>query len=156
MTDDKKDAIGREAFDVEGELGHLAAAPVPSGLRQRVLDRATGARRNAALTPGMRGLAVVCSALIVAALVIDPLTGRHEAARMMALLDVTSAAEPEERGSDSLWAELGVDPGDIDRAWRRGAAMFGSKGSEASLKDYLQMRDWLKGMIDHENAEALN
>lgn len=155
MKDDRKDAIGREAFDVEGGLGRLAAIPVPPDLRQRVLEQAKGARRNTALTPGMRRLAVVCSALIVAALVIDPLIVRRETARMAALLGVPGAAEPALREADSLWAELGVDTGDIDRALSRGIARFGSTGSEASLRDHLQARDRLKGMTDYEDTEGL-
>ena len=156
MKDDRTAAIGGGPPEVELELGRLAAAPVPTGLRRRVLDRALESRENAVLTPGMRVLAIACSALIVAALVIDPLIVRRETARMAALLGAPGITEPMARESDSLWAELGVDTGDIDRILLKGIVVSGAKGRESYLRDHLHARDRLKGMIDYENAEDLN
>jgi hypothetical protein len=156
MRDEKRKKVPGEAADVERELARLTGATVPPGMRQRVLDRATGARRDTALTPGMRGMAVVCSALIAAVLVIDPLIVKHETARLAALLGVPEITEPTARESDSFWAELGVDPGDIDRTLLKGIVASGAKGRGFNLKDHLHARDRLKGMIDYENAEGLN
>ena len=156
MKDDRTAAIGGGPPDVELELGRLAAAPVPTGLRRRILDRALESRENAVLTPGMRVLAIACSALIVAALVIDPLIIRRETARLAALLGVPGITEPMEQEPDSLWAELGVDTGDIDRILLSRIVASGGKGRESYLKDHLHARGLLKGMIDYENAEGLN
>jgi len=158
---DGRDDRGRDVFEdgaagVERELRRLVPAAAPPGLRGRVVARAAEARRGALLAPWMRVSAVACSVLIVTVLGIDPLIVRHEAVRMAALLGVAGGSEPTERESDFLWAELGVDMGVIDRALRGGIARFGSKGSEASLRDHLQARDRLKGMTDYENAEGLN
>lgn len=156
MRDEERKKVLGEAADVERELARLTGATVPPGMRQRVMDRATGARGDTALTPGMRGMAVVCSALIAAVLVIDPLIGKHETARLAALLGVPVITEPASQESDSFWAELGVDKGDIDRILLRGIVVSGAKGREFNLKDHLHARDRLKGMIYYENTEGLN
>jgi len=73
--------------DIERDLRRLVPRPAPPGLGERVLDSALGARKNTALTSRMRIVAVVCMVLIVALLGLDPLIGRHESARLAALLD---------------------------------------------------------------------
>jgi hypothetical protein len=146
----------RGQTEMEKLLGRLVPDPAPPGLRERVLGAAVGARRSAALAPWMRMSAAACSVVIVAVLGIDPLVGRRETVRLAAFLGVPGTTEPMARESDSLWAELGVDTGDIDRILLRGIVVSGAKGRESYLKDHLHARDRLKGMIDYENAEDLN
>ena len=74
MKDDRSEATDYGAPDIEAELGRLTPVPVPSGLRQRVMDRAREYRGKALLSPGMRIAAVACSVLIVALLAADPLS----------------------------------------------------------------------------------
>jgi hypothetical protein len=103
----------------------------------------------------MRILALACSAMIVAVLAVDPLVGRYEAVRLEGLLGVPRISEPKEPGIDPLWAELGVGAKDIDRTLGRGTVRPGSRGREASLKDYIRAKDRLKGTIDHEDPESI-
>lgn len=145
MKVDRGTSPGSGTSDIERELNRLDAAPVPPGLRGRVLGRARESRANAALTPGMRILALACSALIVAVLAVDPLVGRREAARLERLRGVPRVSEPKGPESDPLfWAELGVGARDMDRALGRGIVKPGSKANER-----------LKGTIDHEDPESI-
>ena len=68
VRDDRRNAPSSGPSDIERELGRLVPAPAPPGLRGRVLRSRSRVRANAALTPRMRTMAVVCSALIVAVL----------------------------------------------------------------------------------------
>lgn len=155
MKVDRRTALGRGPSDIEWELGRLDAAPVAPGLRGRILGRAREVRAAAALTPRMRILALACAALIVAALAVDPLVGRLEAARLEGLLGVPGVPEPKGPGSDPLWAELGLDAGGIDKALGGGIVKLRSKGREASLRDYRRAMDRMKGTIDHEDPESI-
>ena len=145
MKVDRRTAPGSGPSDIERELNQLDAAPVLPGLRGRVLGRARESRANAALTPGMRILALACSALIVAVLAVDPLVGRREAARLEGLRGGPGVTEPKGPESDPVfWAELGVGARDMDRALGRGIVKPGSKA-----------KDRLKGTIDHEDPESI-
>jgi hypothetical protein len=145
--------IEHDPDDIERSLGQLVPKPAPPGLRERVLDSAIEVRKNAAMTPRMRTVAVVCSILIVAVLGVDPLISRHEAARMAALLDGPGVSAPIEEEVRLLWAEVGGDLGDLDKFCKEGILLsrLGSRGG--SREAFLEARDWLKGMIDHEDPE---
>ena len=144
MKVDRGTSPGSGPSDIERELNRLDAAPVPPGLRGRVLGRARESRANAALTPGMKILALACSALIVAVLAVDPLVGRREAARLEGLRGGPGVSELKGPESDPFWAELGVGARDMDRALGRRIVKPGPKA-----------KDRLKGTIDHEDPESI-
>jgi len=153
VKDDKEKEIARGPADTEGELRRLVPSTVPLGMRRRVLDSALNARLNAVLTPGMRALAVACTIVIVAALAIEPLVGRHEAARMTALLDGRGVSNQAGEEARLLWAEVGGDLADPDK-FRMAVIVFSRLGSRhESRPAFFEARDRWKGMIDHEDPE---
>jgi len=149
-----KGTAGADSPYVERELGRLAEAPVPPGLRQRTLACAAQARRGAALTPAWRLAAAFCLALIGAVLLADPLAGRHEAARLQALLDGRQDAEPSIRAEQELAEILGVPGLTAERLTRlrTRAAAAARLERESRLAD---ARRRLKGWLDNEASEDL-
>ncbi|OGD21709.1 MAG: hypothetical protein A2Y70_03630 [Candidatus Aminicenantes bacterium RBG_13_64_14] len=145
--------IEHDPDDIERSLGQLVPKSASPGLRERVLDSAFEARKYAALTPRMRLVAVVCSILIVAVLGADSLLGRHESAQIAALLDDPGVLAQVEEDVRLLWAEVGGDLGELDKFRREGIFLsrLGSRGGSGWA--YLEARDWLKGMFDHEDPE---
>lgn len=91
MKYEEGDSRGPE--EVERELARLVFKSTPSGLRQKALDAASEARRNAVLTPSLRFAAVVCSVLLALVLGTDPVLRRAESSRLNALLDGRSAGQ---------------------------------------------------------------
>lgn len=79
--------VARGSSDIERDLGRLGPAPVPPGLHQRVMERAAQTRKRAVLTPRLRITAVVCAALILVVLGVEPILGKLEVMRIGALLD---------------------------------------------------------------------
>jgi hypothetical protein len=152
VKDDKVNEIACGPADTEGELRRLVPSTVPPGMRRRVLDRALEARLNAALTPGMRALAVACSIVIVAVLAIEPLVGRHEAARMTALLDGRSSARTAGEEAYDLAEVLGVQVGEADRMARL-QIMAASASREDRVSDFIEARKRLKGWLNNETSE---
>ena len=152
MKDDKVNEIACGPADTEGELRRLVPSTVPPGMRRRVLDRALEARLNAALTPGMRALAVACAIVIVAVLAIEPLVGRHEAARMTALLDGRSSARTAGEEAYDLAEVLGVQVGEADRMARL-QIMAASASREDRVSDFIEARKRLKGWLNNETSE---
>jgi hypothetical protein len=152
VKDDKVNEIACGPADTEGELRRLVPSTVPSGMRRRVLDRALEARLNAALTPGMRALAVACAIVIVAVLAIEPLVGRHEAARMTALLDGRSSARTAGEEAYDLAEVLGVQVGEADRMARL-QIMAASASREDRVSDFIEARKRLKGWLNNETSE---
>ena len=152
MKDDKVNEIACGPADTEGELRRLVPSSVPPGMRRRVLDRALEARLNAALTPGMRALAVACAIVIVAVLAIEPLVGRHEAARMTALLDGRSSARTAGEEAYDLAEVLGVQGSEADRMARL-QIMAVSVGREDRISDFIEARKRLKGWLNNETSE---
>lgn len=138
--------------DIEGELGRLAPGSVPPGLRDRILDRAGEARKSAVLTPGLRALTVACTVMIVAILVIDPLVGRHEAARLAALLDGRASAAPAENTEASVLAEVVGGTGEATRLAR--LEIFAAAAARRDLeRQNTEARKWLKGWLVDETSE---
>lgn len=88
MKDDRAEATGYGAPDIEAELGRLTTVPVPPGLQLRVIERARESQGKALLSPGMRIAAVICSVLIVALLGADPFLSRKEAAILASIAGV--------------------------------------------------------------------
>jgi hypothetical protein len=152
VKDDKVNEIACGPADTEGELRRLVPSTVPPGMRRRVLDRALEARLNAALTPGMRALAVACAIVIVAVLAIEPLVGRHEAARMTALLDGRSSARTAGEEAYDLAEVLGVQGSEADRMARL-QIMAVSVGREDRISDFIEARKRLKGWLNNETSE---
>jgi hypothetical protein len=155
VKDDKVNEIACGPADTEGELRRLVPSSVPPGMRRRVLDRALEARLNAALTPGMRALAVACAIVIVAVLAIEPLVGRHEAARMTALLDGRSSARTAGEEAYELAEVLGVQGSQAERMVRL-QIMAASASREDRVRDFIKARKGLKGWLENETLENLN
>jgi hypothetical protein len=155
VKNDRKDAIWRESPDIERELGRLAADPTPPGLRQRVLDAARGARKDAALTPRLRTLAAVCGLVIAAVLAIDPLVVRHETARLAALFDGPSSARTAVNEAAEL-AEL-LDGHEGKTRWISRLQVMAASAVRSERKDnFIEARARLKGWIEHETSENIN
>lgn len=91
--------------EIERELARLVFKSTPSGLRQKVLDAASNARRNTLLTPSLRLAAVACSVLLALVLGTEPILRRAESSRLNALLDGRSAG-PAPGGEASELAEV--------------------------------------------------
>jgi len=155
VKDEREGIVGEGEAGVERELGRLAAAPVPPGLRHRVLDRAAEARSQTVLTPGLRRLAVAGAALIVAVLAADPILGRYEAVRLSALLDGRSAPAAAPEGSSELAEALGGQAsGSAQLARLRTLARAAAR--EGSVRDLVVAHERLKGWLNHETSEDLN
>jgi hypothetical protein len=107
VKDDRSEATGYGALDIEAEMGKLAPVPVPQGLRQRVQDRARQYRGKALLSPRMRVAAVACSVLIVALLAADPFLSRQEAGLSAAIVGVRVQPGPSGETPDVLAEVLG-------------------------------------------------
>lgn len=152
MKDDKVNEIACGPADTDGELRRLVPSTVPPGMRRRVLDRALEARSNAALTTGMRALAVACAIVIVAVLAIEPLVGRHEAARMTALLNGRSSARTAGEEAYDLAEVLGVRGSEADRMARL-QIMAASAGRKDRVSDFIEARKRLKGWLKNETSE---
>jgi hypothetical protein len=152
VKDDKVNESARGPADTEGKLRRLVPSAVPPGMRRRVLDRALEARLNAALTPGMRALAVACSIVIVAVLAIEPLVGRHEAARMTALLDGRPSARTVGEEAFDLAEALGVQGSEAARMVRL-QIMAASASRQDRVSDFIEARKGLKGWLDNETSE---
>ena len=147
--------IEHDPDDIEKSLGQLVPKPASPGLRKRVLDSALEARKNVAMTPRMRAVAVVCSILIVAILGADSLLRRHESAQIAALLD-----------GRSLDLKAGEEASDL-------AEVLDVQGSEASMmarlqvmaafavredreRNFIEARKRLKGWLENETSEDFN
>jgi hypothetical protein len=152
VKDDKVNEIACGLADAEGELRRLVPSTVPPGMKRRVLDRALNARLNAALTPGMRALAVACSIVIVAVLAIEPLVGRHEAARMAVLLDGRQTISATGEAPSELAEILVVKGREGDRLARL-QALAASAVREDRERDFVEARKRLKGWLKNETSE---
>ena len=146
MKDDRSEATGYGALDIEAELGKLAPVPVPQGLRQRVQDRARLFRGKALLSPGMRIAAVTCSVLIVVLPAADPFLNRQEAARLASIVDVRAQPGPAGEPSAVLAEVLGETGARMAR-WEIIAAAAARKEQE---RQFTEARKWLKGWLANE------
>jgi hypothetical protein len=144
---------GRDPDEIEKSLNQFVPLAVPPGLGRQIVARALEARRNAAMTPRMRIAAVVCSILIIAVLGADSLLGRHESARIAALIDGPGVSAPVEEDVRLLWGEVGGDLGVLDELRREEILLSRLRGRGGPGRAYLEARDWLKGMSDHEDPE---
>jgi hypothetical protein len=147
---------GKDIGGIEETLKRLVPRAVPAGLGDRVVGRALGSRGNALVTPRLRTVAAVSVALALTALVGDAVVSRRQSGRLAALLHGPVVPQPAGDEAATLWAELGPVLGDLDR-FRREEIVLSRRGSRGGAeRAYLEAREKLKGMIDHENAEDLN
>jgi len=153
MRRDGQNESGRDLTEIERGLARLAPAPVPPGLRGRVIDRALEARRNAALTPRLRALTVVCATVIVAVLMSDPLIGGHEAARLAALRGGPSPARAAEDETSEIAELLDGHGRDADWIFRLQALTAAALPKERK-GDLVEARARLKGWIENETSES--
>jgi hypothetical protein len=144
--------VGRDLMDVERALAGLKPVAAPAGLRDRVMDRATEARKSAALSPRMRILAAACSIVIVIFLGLDPLMGRHETARMTALLDGRPSARPAGEAASDL-AEILAGQGSEANRITRFEIFAVSVVREEHINNFIEARKRLKGWLEDESFE---
>lgn len=158
MKTDRRDVRGPDDFEagasaIERELRRLVLAAVPSGLRGRVVGRAAETRRGALLAPWLRLSAVACSVLIVTVLVADPLIGKHEEARLAALLDGRSAAAaPGEKVPELAEAVFGLGA-EADRLALL-QTMTASSMRKNERRRFFEARKGLKGWLEDETCET--
>ncbi len=157
MTLEDRGDRGRDGFEagaagVDRELGRLVPAATPPGLRQRVLSRAEFARRSVMLSPKMRVVATASSLLIAAVLLIGPFVGRHEAARLTALLDGRNAAAPATESAPELAEAFSVNASEVGSLARLRAAAESAR-SEDTVRGAMEARKRLKGWFSDETSE---
>jgi hypothetical protein len=145
--------IEHDPDDIERSLGQLVPKPAPSGLRERVLDSALESRRNAPFTLRMRAVAGVCFVLTSLAMIGDAVISKRQSGRIAALLGGPGVSKPAGEEARLLWAELGSDLGDLDKLRREGIALSRLGSRHDSRWAFIEARDRLKGMIDHEDPE---
>ncbi|MBP7705909.1 MAG: hypothetical protein KA243_01555 [Candidatus Aminicenantes bacterium] len=145
-----RDGFKAGAAGIQRELGRLAAAPVPPGLRERVLARASRERREAALPPWMRVVAAGCAALIVAFLVLDPIQSRQEQARLAALWNgrPVSAAVAD---TETELAEAGI--GTEAALWSKYQRMAAAAALKPPDRASFEALERLKGWWEYEDPE---
>jgi hypothetical protein len=153
MKDAGREGVERGAPEVERQLGRLAAAPVPEGMRQRVLARAEQARRDAALTPGLRRLAVASSIVLLAVVAVGPLIGRREAARLSALLDGRSRGPAAEALAPELAEVLAGDENTAERLAKL-QVLAASAARAVRPIPIFEVRERLKGWLNDEDPEG--
>lgn len=147
---------GKDIDGIEESLKRLVPRAVPPGLGDKVVGRALGSRRNALVTPRLRTVAAVSVALAMTALIGDAIVSKRQSEEMDGLLAGAGAAQRAVSAAGSLWAELGPELGDLDR-FRRGEMVLPRRGDRGgSERAYFEIREKLKGWIDHENAEDLH
>jgi hypothetical protein len=154
MTDNGRKDVERDVMDIERDLERLKPVAAPADLRRRVLDRAAEVRKSPALSPRIRILAAACSIVIVAVLGLDPLIGRHEAARMAALFDGRQTSLPFGEVPSELAEVLTGRGRDAERLARVELAAAAAARKEQAR----QVREaWrrLKGWLDDETSEDL-
>lgn len=154
MTDNGRKDVERDVMDIERDLERLKPVAAPADLRRRVLDRAAEARKSAVLSPKLRVLAAACSIVIVAVLGLDPLIGRHEAARMAAFFDGRRTSPPSGEAPSELAEVLTGRGRDAERLARVELAAAAAARKEQAR----QVREaWrrLKGWLDDETFEDL-
>ena len=141
--------------DIERQLNRLAPRPIPPGLRERVLSSALEARRNSALTPRLRAMAVVCAALIAVLLGIGPLVERQASARLTAVLDGRPSADAAVMKSADLAELTGLEAADAERMVKL-LALASSAESEKRQNRLDEALRGPKGWSDYETYENLN
>ncbi len=104
------------------------------------------------MSPAMRVVATASSLLIAAVLLIGPLVGRHEAARLTALLDGRNAAAPAAESAPELAEALDGRAGELASLARLRAAVE-SAGSENTVRSAMEARKRLKGWSSDETSE---
>jgi hypothetical protein len=138
--------------EVERELARLVFKSTPSGLRQKALDAASEARRNAVLTPALRFAAVACSVLLPLVLGTEPILRRAESSRLNALLDVR-AAGPSPGGEASELADvLGSGEHEADTVTKL-QAMAAKALRKEREGDFVEAQKRLKGWLENETSE---
>jgi hypothetical protein len=156
VKDDRFEATEYGERDIETELGRLTPAPVPPGLRRRVMGGAGESRGRALLSRGMRIAAFACPILIVALLAADPFLNRNEGARLAAAVDGQGRPVPEAEASAVPAEVLGGIGAAAEAArmarWEVIAAAASRKERERQVTE---ARKRLKGWLANEALEDL-
>jgi hypothetical protein len=145
--------IKHDPDDIEKSLARLVLRATPPGLHERIVARAFEARENAVVTPRMRAVAGVCLVLTSLAMIGDAVISKRQSGRITALLGGPGVSKPAGEEARLLWAELGSDLGDLDKLRREGIALSLLGSRHDSRWAFIEARDRLKGMIDHEDPE---
>jgi hypothetical protein len=138
---------------IERSLKRLAPLSAPPGLGERVIGAALEARKNAALTPRQRMMAVACMVLLVAVGFADAVFSRSQAKQLMSLRDGRGAAAKPEGDLRPL---LGDILGGIGRSEQTGLEkriLARMDIREEPSTDRREIRARLKGWIEHEDSE---
>jgi hypothetical protein len=138
--------------EVERELARLVFKSTPSGLRQKALDAASEARRNAVLTPSLRFAAVVCSVLLALVLGTDPVLRRAESSRLSALLDGRSAGQVPGGEVSEIADVLGSGEHEADTLAKL-QAMAAKALRKERESDFVGAQKRLKGWLENETSE---
>ena len=144
-----------ERNEIERDLERLRAKPMPSGLRERVLDSALKARERTVLTPRLRAAAVACSILIVAILGAERLLGRREASRLTALLDGRPTAGTAREGAFDLGELLGGQGSEAEMMARLQAMASSVVGRDGGRR-FVEARKRLEGWLKNETFENID
>lgn len=139
--------------DIEKSLARLVPRATPPGLGLQVIARALDSRKNAVLTPRMRAVALVWAVLTLVAVIGDAVVSKRQSGRIAALLGGPGVSKPAGEEARLLWAEIGSDLGDLDKFRREGIALSRLGSRHDSRWAFIEARDRLKGMIDHEDPE---
>jgi len=146
--------MGKDMDEIERSLAQFIPRSAPPDLGRRVVARALDSRMNAAVTPRMRAMAVLCFVLTTVVMTGDALFSKWQSGRIGVLRGGPGVSEPGGEEADLLWAEVGGDLGDLDK-FRKEGLVFSRLGSlGGSSRAYLEARDLLKGTIDHEDPES--
>ncbi len=147
-----RDGFEAGAAGLERELRRLVPAGIPPGLRDRILRRAAEARGDTALTPWMRVVAGGSVALIGALLVLDPIQGRQEQARLAALMDGRPAAPAAAETAEAL-AEAGLGLGIEAERWARVHELAAAAAVKPVPGANLAALERLKGRWEYDTPE---
>ena len=153
MSAEERDDHSRN--DIEYALGRLLPKPVPPGLRERVIGSAFQTRKNSVLTPQLRIVAVTCSILLVAVLLLEPLSSRWEAARLAALLDGRPASPATGEEAAEFAEVLGLRGREADRMAKL-QAMTAPALRKERMGDFIEAQKRLKGWLENETSEDIN
>jgi len=151
MRDDGRNRLERDAAGLERALRDLISVKTPPGLRERVLSSASVSRGNAALAPWMRVVAAACASTVLAVLLIDPLLGRQEAARLTAVLDGRPSAPAAEPALE-LDEVLAGNAGEMSRMARL-QTLARLSGQDEIKRDFIKARTRLEGWLEDETSE---
>ncbi len=86
--------MGKDMDEIERSLARLVPRSAPPDLGRRVVARALDSRKNAAVTPRLRAMAVVCFVLTTVVMTGDALFSKWQSGRIGVLRGGPGVSEP--------------------------------------------------------------